>query len=87
MGVVPIRLDENTLKKIDLLVKAHVFKNRSDAIRRILNRLLAHEPLHALLDKLNFSRIAEALSLLKKIGGVKFVSNEPAYRIVRGERA
>ncbi len=36
MKVVPIRLDERKLKEIDLLVKAGIFKNRSDALRKII---------------------------------------------------
>ena len=36
MKVVPVRLDERKLKDIDLLVKAGIFKNRSDALRKII---------------------------------------------------
>lgn len=36
MKVVPIRLDDRILKDLDLLVKAGVYKNRSDALRKII---------------------------------------------------
>ncbi len=36
MKVVPVRLDERKLRDIDLLVKAGIFKNRSDALRKII---------------------------------------------------
>ena len=36
MKVVPVRLDERKLKDIDLLVKTGVFRNRSEALRRMI---------------------------------------------------
>jgi len=36
MKVVPIRLDDRKLKDLDMLVKAGIYKNRSDALRKII---------------------------------------------------
>ncbi len=36
MKVVPVRLDERKLRDIDLLVKTGVFRNRSEALRRMI---------------------------------------------------
>ena len=33
MGIIPISLDDDTIKKIDLLVKKGIYKNRSEALR------------------------------------------------------
>ncbi|MBO8181827.1 MAG: ribbon-helix-helix protein, CopG family [Archaeoglobus sp.] len=36
MKVVPVRLDDQKIKALDILVKAGIYKNRSDALRRII---------------------------------------------------
>ncbi len=36
MKVVPIRLDDERLKDLDMLVKAGIYKNRSEALRKII---------------------------------------------------
>jgi|GEM_PF-1665603 Arc/MetJ-type ribon-helix-helix transcriptional regulator len=36
MKVVPVRLDDRKLKDLDLLVKAGIYKNRSEALRKII---------------------------------------------------
>jgi len=36
MKVVPVRLDDKKLKDLDLLVKAGIYKNRSEALRKII---------------------------------------------------
>ena len=40
MKVVPIRLDDRKLKDLDMLVKAGIYKNRSDALRKILENCI-----------------------------------------------
>jgi Arc/MetJ-type ribon-helix-helix transcriptional regulator len=36
MKVVPVRLDDRKLKDLDMLVKVGIYKNRSDALRKII---------------------------------------------------
>ena len=36
MKVVPVRLDNKKLKEVDFLIKAGVFKNRSEALRMLI---------------------------------------------------
>ena len=40
MAIVPVRLDDEDLKKIDLLVKRDAYRSRSEAIRRMVKAKL-----------------------------------------------
>ncbi|HID43775.1 MAG TPA: hypothetical protein EYP30_08415 [Archaeoglobaceae archaeon] len=37
MKVVPVRLDDRKLKDLDILVRAGIFKNRSEALRKMID--------------------------------------------------
>ncbi len=41
MGIVPVRLDDEDLKRIDLLVKREAYRSRSEAIRQMIKAKLA----------------------------------------------
>lgn len=41
MGIVPVRLDDEDLKKIDLLVKREAYRSRNEAIRQVIKAKLA----------------------------------------------
>ena len=56
MKVVPVRLDDKMLKSIDLLVKAGVYKNRSEALRKIVG--------------IGMSKVEVEVEYLKRIDGV-----------------
>ena len=43
MGVVPVRLDDEELKRIDLLVQQKHYKSRNEAIRKMLKSKLSEE--------------------------------------------
>lgn len=43
MGVVPVRIDDDQLKRIDLLVKHGLYKSRNQAIREMLKARLSEE--------------------------------------------
>ena len=43
MGIVPVRIDDDQLKRIDLLVKRGVYKTRNQAIREMLKTRLQEE--------------------------------------------
>jgi Arc/MetJ-type ribon-helix-helix transcriptional regulator len=36
MKVIPVRLDDRKIKNLDLLVKAGIYKNRSEALRKMI---------------------------------------------------
>ena len=41
MGVVPVRIDDEDLKRIDLLVKRQAFRSRNEAIRKMIKTILS----------------------------------------------
>ncbi len=41
MGIVPVRLDDEDLKRIDLLVKREAYRSRNEAIRQMIKAKLA----------------------------------------------
>ncbi len=43
MKTIPVPLDDNDLKKIDYLIKIGRYKNRTQAIRNLLQEKLAEE--------------------------------------------
>jgi metal-responsive CopG/Arc/MetJ family transcriptional regulator len=43
LGVVPLRLDDEELKRIDLLVQQKHYKSRNEAIRKMLKSKLSEE--------------------------------------------
>jgi metal-responsive CopG/Arc/MetJ family transcriptional regulator len=57
LGVVPLRLDDDELKRIDLLVQQKHYKSRNEAIRKMLKSKLSEElsedeDVHDLVDAL-----------------------------------
>ncbi len=67
MGVVPVRIDDEDLKRIDLLVKRQAFRSRNEAIRKMIKTKL----LESLTDDEEVDDLVEVLLKLKKSG------NEP----------
>lgn len=65
MGVVPIRLDDEDLKRIDLLVKREAYRSRSEAIRQMVKAKLVE----ALAEDEDVERLVETLLRMKKKGG------------------
>lgn len=64
MRVVPVRLDDEDLKRIDLLVKHQVFRSRNEAIKKMIKTILS-EPTA---DDQNVDNLVESLLKLKKDG-------------------
>jgi len=65
LGVVPVRLDDEELKRIDLLVQQKHYKSRNEAIRKMLKSKLSEE----LSQDEDVRELVEALLRLKKRGG------------------
>jgi metal-responsive CopG/Arc/MetJ family transcriptional regulator len=64
MGVVPVRLDDEELKRIDLLVQRQHYKSRNEAIRKMLKSKLSEE----LSEDEDVSELVGTLLRLKKKG-------------------
>ncbi len=64
MGVVPIRLDDEDLKRIDLLVKREAYRSRSEAIRQMVKAKLVE----ALAEDEDVERLVETLPLHEEEG-------------------
>ncbi len=57
MPVIPVKLESNFVEKLDALVSMGKFKNRSQAIREILNERLSKEGIIPQNDKEREKRI------------------------------
>ena len=64
MGVVPVRLDDAELKRIDLLVQQKHYKSRNEAIRQMLKSKLSEE----LTEDEDVHELVESLLRIKKKG-------------------
>ena len=64
MGVVPVRLDDEMLKRIDLLVQQKHYKSRNEAIRQMLKSKLSEE----LTEDEDVHELVESLLRIKKKG-------------------
>ena len=64
MGVVPVRLDDAELKRIDLLVQQKHYKSRNEAIRQMLKSKLSEE----LSEDEDVHELVESLLRIKKKG-------------------
>ena len=64
MGVVPVRLDDEELKRIDLLVQQKHYKSRNEAIRQMLKSKLSEE----LSEDEDVHELVESLLRIKKKG-------------------
>ena len=64
MGVVPVRLDDEELKRIDLLVQQKHYKSRNEAIRKMLKSKLSEE----LSEDEDVHELVETLLKLKEKG-------------------
>ena len=64
MGVVPVRLDDEELKRIDLLVQQKHYKSRNEAIKQMLKSKLSEE----LSEDEDVHELVMALLRLKKKG-------------------
>jgi metal-responsive CopG/Arc/MetJ family transcriptional regulator len=64
LGVVPVRLDDEELKRIDLLVQQKHYKSRNEAIRKMLKSKLSEE----LSEDEDVHELVEILFKLKKNG-------------------
>lgn len=60
----PVRLDDEELKRIDLLVQRHLYKSRNEAIREMLKSKLSEE----LSEDEDVEDLVEVLLELKKKG-------------------
>jgi len=65
MPVIPIKLESNLVEKLDALVGVGKFKNRSHAIREILNDRLAREGIVPQADKEREKRINRVIQLMQ----------------------
>ena len=65
MPVIPIKLESNLVEKLDALVGVGKFKNRSQAIREILNDRLAREGIVPQADKEREKRINRVIQLMQ----------------------
>jgi len=64
LGVVPVRLDDEMLKRIDLLVQQKHYKSRNEAIRQMLKSKLSEE----LTEDEDVHELVESLLRIKKKG-------------------
>lgn len=64
MGVVPVRLDDEDLKRIDLLVKRQAFRSRNEAIKKMIKTMLSESTA----DDQDVDKLVESLLKLKKAG-------------------
>jgi Arc/MetJ-type ribon-helix-helix transcriptional regulator len=64
MGVVPVRLDDEELKRIDLLVRRGLYRSRNEAIREMLRVKLSEE----LSEEEDVDELVEALLKIKRKG-------------------
>jgi len=64
LGVVPVRLDDAELKRIDLLVQQKHYKSRNEAIRQMLKSKLSEE----LTEDEDVHELVESLLRIKKKG-------------------
>lgn len=64
MGIVPVRLDDEDLKKIDLLVKRQAYRSRNEAIRKMVKSRL----IEALSEDEDVNSLVESLLGMKKRG-------------------
>jgi metal-responsive CopG/Arc/MetJ family transcriptional regulator len=64
MGVVPVRLDDEDLKRIDLLVKHQAFRSRNEAIKKMIKTMLSESTA----DDQDVDKLVESLLKLKKAG-------------------
>ena len=78
MAVVPTRFDKETIKEIDELVKAGLYKNRSEAIKKLVTESLKRKRIRLLDDDL--SALLEELIKKSKSG-------EQPFKILTGKTA
>ena len=64
LGVVPVGLDDEMLKRIDLLVQQKHYKSRNEAIRQMLKSKLSEE----LSEDEDVHELGESLLRIKKKG-------------------
>lgn len=88
MSIVPVKLKPELVKKLDLLVKIGKYKNRSDAIRKILTERIEREGLITDRDKEREQRIKHVVHLMKSKKGPVFelVSDKTASELIREGR-
>lgn len=84
MGVVPVRIDDEDLKRIDLLVKRQAFRSRNEAIRKMIKTVISE----SMSDDQNVDELVKSLLKLKKTGKEPLVLrlNKPATAIVASGR-
>jgi Arc/MetJ-type ribon-helix-helix transcriptional regulator len=84
MGIVPVRLDDEDLKKIDLLVKREAYRSRNEAIRKMIKERLAER----LAEDEDVSDLVESLLRMKRKGKepVTLRLKKPAVELVREGR-
>jgi Arc/MetJ-type ribon-helix-helix transcriptional regulator len=64
MGIVPVRIDDEDLKKIDVLVKREAYRSRNEAIRQIIKAKLAE----SLVEDEDVTALVETLLKMKRKG-------------------
>jgi metal-responsive CopG/Arc/MetJ family transcriptional regulator len=64
MGVVPVRIDDEDLKRIDQLVKHLGLRSRNEAIRKMIKTTLSE----SMSDDQNVDELVKVLLKLKKTG-------------------
>src|SRR2546428_7582172 len=76
MGVVPVRLDDEDLKRIDLLVKHQAFRSRNEAIKKMIKTMLSESTS----DDQDVDKLVESLLKLNRTGGEPLILrlNKPA---------
>ena len=89
MATIPIKLGDSELKKIDYLIKIGRYKNRSQAIRTMLDEKLANEA-HPLEfeDEQDEIKRKEIVAELKKIAEINFrsMAKKPLAETITEER-
>ncbi len=88
MAVLPVRLDEEDIRRIELLVKMKLFRNRSDAIRTLVREGLDRTLIFPTKINAQVRALVDALAKAHNKGelAVKLVSTKPAAELIAEER-
>ncbi len=64
MGIIPVRLDDEDVKRIDILVRRQSYRSRNEAIRKMVKAML----LESMTEDEDIDGLVESMLRLKKTG-------------------
>ena len=88
MAILPVRLDEEDIRRIELLVQMKIFRNRSDAIRTLVREGLDRTLIIPTKIEGKLKEVLDALTKIHSTGklAVKVVADKTAAELVAEER-